>query len=185
MTNQKARSVLIAVASRHGSTAEIGAAIGAALRKDLQPPGWRVEVEDCDTIDTIAGYDAVILGSAIYLGGWLKPAKRLLENAPSAPALGMWLFSSGPVAADSPASESVDTNEDVATRLHIKDNIVFAGSLDVGKLGHFERAVTTAMRIAGGDFRDWAAINSWASGIARELSDAAHADDEDGAVRRT
>lgn len=185
MTNVKPHTVLIAVASRHGSTAEIAGRIGRRLREELPTPTWHVHVEDTDVIDTIEGYDAVVLGSAVYLGRWLKSARQLLENAGLAPAMGMWLFSSGPVAADSPGSDSADTNEDVATRLRIKDNIVFAGRLDIGKLGPLERAVTAAMRIKGGDFRNWAAIDSWASGIARELSNTAHTDDQRGAGRPT
>lgn len=131
MTNPNPHTVLVAVASRHGSTAEIAGRISRRLREELPSPSWHVYVEDSDATDTIEGYDAVVLGSAIYLGRWLKSARRLLENAEEAPALGTWLFSSGPAAADALGSESADTNEDVAARLRVKDNIVFPGSLDI------------------------------------------------------
>jgi menaquinone-dependent protoporphyrinogen oxidase len=183
MTNT--RTVLVAAASRHGATAEIAERIGSELRARLSSSDWDVRVEDADAIDTIEGYGAVVLGSAIYLGRWLKSARHLLENAGKPAPLGMWLFSSGPVAADAAGSESADTNEDVAARLCVKDNIVFPGRLDIDRLGRVERAVTSAMRIAGGDFRDWTAIDSWAGAIARELGAEDHTDDKRGAVRRT
>lgn len=178
-------TVLVAVASRHGSTAEIADRITSELRAQMPPGEWRVQAEDSDGIDTIGGYDAVVLGSAIYFGGWLKSARQLLENAVTAPPRGLWLFSSGPVAADALGSESAATNEDVAARLRVRDNVVFPGRLDIGRLTRIERAVTTAMRIGDGDFRDWDAIDSWASGIARELSGTPGKDEQTGAVRRT
>lgn len=173
-------AVLVVSASRHGSTAEIAVRIAATLIERLPSPSWHVHVEDSAAIDSIDDYDAVILGSAIYLGRWLKSARKLLENAEVAPPRGMWLFSSGPVAADALGSESADTNEDVAARLRVKDNIVFPGCLDIGKLGRVERAVTAVMHIAGGDFRDWVAIDSWATGISRELSGIASEVDKEG-----
>lgn len=166
----KPHTVLVVVASRHGSTAEIAARIASQLRARLPEKAWRVQVEDSESIRTIDGYDVVLLGSAIYFGRWLKSARRLLESAGEAPPLGMWLFSSGPVAADAPGSESADTNEDLASRLDIRGSIVFPGCIDTARLSRIERVVTAAMRIGGEDFRDWVSVESWADGIARELA---------------
>ena len=180
MTNPNARTVLVAAASRHGSTAEIAVRIGGKLREELPSQAWHVQVTDTDSLDAIEGYDAVILGSAVYLGRWLKSARQHLENAEVPPPLGMWIFNSGPVDVNSPGCEPAETNEELTARLGIRGNVVFPGRLERGRLGRFERAVTSAMRIAYGDFRDWAAIDSWASGIAHDLLVTVGEADEEG-----
>ena len=63
--------ILIAVASKHGSTDEIANAIGT----ELSTLGLDVSVVPVQDVDTIKGYDAVVLGSAIHMGRWMKPAK--------------------------------------------------------------------------------------------------------------
>jgi len=40
----------------------------------------------------------VVLGSAVYLGQWMKPARELAERSAGAIASRpVWLFSSGPI----------------------------------------------------------------------------------------
>jgi menaquinone-dependent protoporphyrinogen oxidase len=87
-------TVLVSAASRHGATAEIARAIGQALSEQ----GLTVRVIPPGDVRSLDGYDAVIIGSAVYMGHWLDPAKDLvnrfheaLTNRP------VWLFSSGPV----------------------------------------------------------------------------------------
>ncbi|MGZ5402538.1 MAG: flavodoxin domain-containing protein, partial [Aeromicrobium sp.] len=93
-------SVLVACATRHGATAGIAARIGDRLRETLASPQWEVSVLDSQSIDSIGDHDAVVLGSAVYLGSWIKSARQLLNDLQSAPPLGLWLFSSGPVGDD-------------------------------------------------------------------------------------
>jgi menaquinone-dependent protoporphyrinogen oxidase len=60
-------------------------------------------VED---VATLEGFDAVVVGSSIYTGRWLKPAKELVErNAEALRARPVWLFSSGPLG-DPPKPEA-------------------------------------------------------------------------------
>ncbi len=51
-----------------------------------------------DEVTELEDYDAVVLGSAVYAGHWLEPAKQLAERFVGQ-LLGraVWLFSSGPV----------------------------------------------------------------------------------------
>src|SRR5579859_4427812 len=86
--------VLVSVASERGSTTEIARVIGEKLAAshitvDIIPPA---------AVDSIDGYDAVILGSAVYVGHWLAPASdfavRFRDPLAARP---VWLFSSGPV----------------------------------------------------------------------------------------
>ena len=64
--------ILLACASRHGATAEIAEEIGDVLRREV--PGAVVEVRDAAEPGDVDGFDAVVLGSAVYMGRWLPAA---------------------------------------------------------------------------------------------------------------
>lgn len=177
-------TVLVAAASRHGSTAEIAARIGHRLSESLPYATWRVDVLDSDSIDSIEDHDAVVLGSAIYLGHWLKSAKRLLDKTDMAPPLGLWIFGSGPANDGPPDAEPVVVAVNAAARLGAKDNVIFSGRIDLSSLGHVEHVLTNAMRVAGGDFRDWELVDAWANGIARKLLSATPSGRQEKAVRQ-
>jgi menaquinone-dependent protoporphyrinogen oxidase len=113
----------------------------------------------------------VVLGSAVYAGHWLEPARELAErHAEALAARPVWLFSSGPVG-DPPKpaeEESVDVSG-ILGATGARDHRVFAGKLDKGSLGFAEKAIVLALRVAEGDFRDWDAIRHCAREIAAEL----------------
>ena len=89
--------VLVAVASRHGSTREIADAIA----QELQAPGVHAEVRTADEVSDLDSYDAVVLGSAIYMGNWESAASRFAQQHQAKLAsMPVWLFSSGPVGDD-------------------------------------------------------------------------------------
>jgi menaquinone-dependent protoporphyrinogen oxidase len=160
-------TVLVASASRHGSTTEIAAAIGRVLRER----GVDVQVENVENVDSLAPYDAVVLGSAVYVGHWLEPAQRFVElHADELAGKRTWLFSSGPVGdppKPSPAS-AVDI-EDVVSRTAPEEHRVFGGKIDRKELGLAERAIVRAVRAREGDYRDWRAIRSFGEEIAQRL----------------
>lgn len=89
-------TVLVAVAGKHGATAEIAGEIADVLRHEL--PAADVEVRDAADVGDLSRFDAVLVGSAIYMGRWLPAARHLVEHhrAPLA-ALPVWMFSSGPL----------------------------------------------------------------------------------------
>src|SRR4051794_2494167 len=92
-------NLLIAVASRHGSTLDIGRAIAQELRMH----GHTVAVREVGEVRDAGRYGAVIIGSAIYLGDWLPEGCRFVErNAEMLASLPVWLFSSGPLGREDP-----------------------------------------------------------------------------------
>ena len=117
--------------------------------------------------DTIEEFDAVVLGSAVYMGQWMKPARQLVQRQAAALASRpVWLFSSGPVA------EPTDNPVDVTTILQAteaRNHRIFTGKLAREHLSFPERAMASAIRAAEGDFRNWAEIRAWATGIADAL----------------
>ena len=141
--------VLVTAATKHGATAEIAAAIGEALRGEHRLDAAVVPPEEVATID---GYDAVVLGSAVYAGHWL-PAAGNWSTGPVAPRPAVWLFSSGPVGdPPKPEEDPVDVAEIVAAT-RAREHRVFAGKLVKRQLGFGERAIVVALRVPEGDFR--------------------------------
>ena len=159
--------VLVTAATKHGATAEIATAIGEALRGE---PGLDAAVVPPEEVATVDGYDAVVLGSAVYAGHWLPAAPDLVDRAGGALAgTPVWLFSSGPVGdPPKPEEDPVDVAEIIAAT-KAREHRMFAGKLVKRQLGFGERAIVVALRVPDGDFRDWAEIKGWASQIAESL----------------
>ncbi len=159
-------TVLVSAASKHGSTAEIATAVARVLSER----GPAVDVRPVENVTMVEGYDAVVLGSAVYAGHWMESARRLAEaQAGALSTRPVWLFSSGPVG-DPPKPE--EDPVDVATLMaqtSARDHRVFAGKLDKQRLGFGEKAIVLALRAPVGDFRAWAAIEAWAGEIADTL----------------
>jgi menaquinone-dependent protoporphyrinogen oxidase len=159
-------NVLVTAASKYGATGEIAAAIGEALSDH----GLGVTVLPCDQVDTVDGYDAVVLGSAVYAGHWLKAARALVDRAGGALASRpVWLFSSGPIGdPPKPEEDPVDV-ADILAATRATEHRVFAGKLIRKQLSFGDKAIAVALRVPEGDFRDWAAIKGWAAEVAAAL----------------
>src|SRR3954462_11565570 len=102
-----AMRILVTAASRHGSTREIAAAIAEALVQRGH------EAEACPIEGAVPeGCDAVVLGSAVYTGRWLKPARAFAErHAAQLAARAVWRLRSGPLGPPEPLApegEAVD-----------------------------------------------------------------------------
>lgn len=159
--------VLVAVASRHNSTRDIAEVIA----DELETSGLEVDLRDADDVASIADYQAIILGSAIYTGDWLAEAKHLVNfNGPALRSVPVWLFSSGPIGADN--EETLDDSPDVEALMEAtgaREHRVFAGRLDKRGLDPAERSVTRVASAPEGDFRDLGGIIEWANSIASKL----------------
>lgn len=158
--------VLVIVASRHGSTAEIADALGEGLRRR----GIEAVVADASRVSGLSGFDAVLLGSAVYAGRWLKSARELVElRAEELVTRPVWLFSSGPVGEPlRPTEDPVDVAT-IAAAIPTRGHRVFPGKLDKSKLSLAEKALVMSLRVAEGDYRDWDEIAAWADEIADAL----------------
>ncbi len=160
-------NVLVAVASKHGATRGIAEAIAGELRS----MGIGAEVGDAGEIRDLAGYDAVVLGSAVYMGKWMSEATGFADRHQAAlRGLPVWLFGSGPLGADEPHPR-VDSNhlDELMDATGARDHRTFAGRLDKRSLGVGERLITRAVKAPEGDFREWEAIRNWADEIASAL----------------
>jgi menaquinone-dependent protoporphyrinogen oxidase len=160
-------TVLVAAASKHGATQEIAEAIGRALTER----GVATEVKRIDDVADLAPYEAVVLGSAVYTGQWLEPARWFVdEHHDELAARPTWLFTSGPIGdPPKPAEDEAVRIGPIVEATRAREHRLFAGKLDRSKLGFGERAMVRAFRAQEGDFRDWDEIAAWAAGIAQAL----------------
>jgi len=159
--------VLVAVSSKHGATGEIARSIGEVLRT----AGFEADVTTPESVETLADYDAVVLGSAIYAGRWLEPAKSFAARFEAdLKARPVFLFSSGPLGdPPKPSEEPADMLPMMAATGAV-DHRIFAGRLDPADLSLPERLVVKVVRAPGGDFIPWDDVASWASEIVGVLN---------------
>ena len=177
--------VLVAYASKYGSTKGIADFIGEKLRQQ----GMQVDVQEVGSVQNPGDYDAFVIGSAVYMFHWLKEAKQfisrnssLLVNHP------VWIFSSGPVGTQSKDDKGLDVLEvsapkeldEIRDLVKPRDHRVFFGTFDstrlTGMMGFTlkmaRRSQSAREAMPDGDFRDWKEIEAWVSSIARELETA-------------
>jgi len=156
--------VLVAVASRHEATR----GIAEVIADELGTSGLEVDLRDADTVPNIGDYEAVLLGSAIYTGGWLAEAKHLVDfQGPALRKVPVWLFSSGPLGADDTKTmDDLPEVQELMKATGAREHRVFSGRLDKQRLNLAERSVTKVVAAQEGDFRDLGAIIAWAQSIA-------------------
>jgi menaquinone-dependent protoporphyrinogen oxidase len=164
--------VLVAYASKHGSTAELAQSIGATLRDT----GLEVDVWPASHCSSVAAYDVVIVGSAVYLNRWQPDALAFLRRFEAElTARPTWLFSSGPTGG-TPESETKLARAlraqgfppghagRLASRIRVRGHATFGGRVGEDMTGLFERWLPR------GDWRDADAVTAWARSIAGSVS---------------
>lgn len=192
--------VLVAYATKSGSTAEVAQAIGQELGKGGAP----VDVRPIAAVDDLAAYRAVAIGGPMIMG-WHQEAvqfvarhQQALGRVPVAyflTALSLTWTADGhagalPVYADpslarpprNPARLSL--KEQYATVANYLRPVLqqapevrpagigfFNGKLDVARLDLFSRLfVQLVIGARSGDYRDWQAIRAWAAGLRPALA---------------
>lgn len=163
--------VLIAYASKRGSTAEIADVVSRTIRED----GHIVDCRPADGVKNLGPYDAVILGSAVYMKRWRGDAKHFLrKHSKELAELPFWVFSSGPVGDPAQASDSSWYEPprviERAEALGLKGHTVFGGCLPEDPKGPLERAISENTAPEFRDLRNWDEIRRWAHQVASDLA---------------
>jgi menaquinone-dependent protoporphyrinogen oxidase len=164
--------VLVAYASKRGSTAEIAQVIAAVLRES----GHEADCREAGTVAGLDGYDAVVLGSAVYMRRWRGDARHFLRKHRHAmEQRPLWIFSSGPTgdpSRDNPSwTEPAHTMRKVE-EMGAREHVVFGGAMPREPHGRVERSMVENTPEEWRDRRDWDAIRAWARGIAGALPQA-------------
>ena len=162
--------VLVAYASKRGSTAEIADAIADVLRQS----GLEVDFKSAGEVRSLDSYDGVVLGSAVYMKRWRGDAKHFLrKHGEELSRLPFWVFSSGPVGDPSktPDPSWLEPPQiiDRAQQLGVRDHVVFGGRVPAKPRGPIERSMVKNTPAQYQDRRDWDEIRAWASRTASEL----------------
>lgn len=171
-------SILVAYATRYGSTQEIAEKVAATLREG----GLAVDIQPMREVQTLDGYAAVVLGAPIYIGRWHKDAHQFLSRHQTAlTQRPVAIFALGPI--------GIDENEMHSSRAQLSEELgkypwlaaiavgVFVGKYDPTKLHLRDRLIASLpasplYQMPARDGRDWAAIRAWASNLAVELQPA-------------
>ena len=166
--------VLVAYASKHGSTAEIAEVIADTLRG----AGLDVDCVDAGAVRSVERYDAVVLGSAVYIKRWRGDAKRFLRRHRRTLARRpFWVFSSGPVGEPTGEEDQAWLEPPRTMRkveqLGAREHVVFGGRMPPDARGPAGRAMAEGIPPEYRDRRDWNEIRAWAERVAAELRAAA------------
>ena len=170
-------TVLVTAASRHGATRELAETIARVL----EDHALSTHLVAMNEVDELGRYDAFVVGSGIYLGNWLKEARRFVDShATELAQRPTWLFASGSIVGDPPVADDPNALraglvERLIETTHAREHKLFAGKLDVSKLGLLEKAAVRGAHASEGDYRDWDDVERWATQIAAELIDAERA----------
>ena len=165
---------LVAYETGHGSTAEVAEAIAEVLRGK----GAEVDVMRCRKVKEVASYDAVVVGSPIWVTKWLKPASRFLRrNEEFLSERPTAIFcTSGAAAEEKGKTEVMDS---LVPKIRANAPSVqpvaignFAGVFSFPKYSFVIRAAIRAIAKAHGaptkgivDYRDWDEIRTWAAEV--------------------
>jgi len=159
------RTVLVAYATKKGSTREVAEAIAATLRAhELE-----VDVAAAGDAHDLHRYSAIVLGGAIYLGRWHQDARRFLARHRADLAMVPFVvFGMGPrTLSEKDVNESRAQLERALGHfpdLHPLSVAIFGGVLDPAKLSF------PLNRMEAVDARDWDAIEAWAVEVATTLT---------------
>ncbi|SPT53968.1 Protoporphyrinogen IX dehydrogenase [menaquinone] [Actinomyces bovis] len=161
--------ILLVASSRHGSTEEVASVIADELRKS----GMEVDLSRPEDVTSVVGYDAFVIGSAVYLTRWTEAALdfcRRFQGALSSHPV--WAFSVG--LSGLPKGKVSDSRRigPVLLALDVEGHVTFAGRFDPGKLNLRERTIAKVGGAAEGDFRDWDEVRAWAKSIVEVLRQA-------------
>jgi len=176
--------VLVAYATKHGSTRGIAERIAETLTQE----GVDTTLVDVRQAPPAEQFDAFVIGGAAYMYHWLKEAAEYVrENASTLAHRPTWLFTSGPIGTDLVDKQGRDVLEtskpkefaEFEESIKPRDLHVFFGAYDpdAPPIGLAEKVGTLFIRsgvvkeaLPAGDFRDWPHIEGWARDIARQLA---------------
>jgi menaquinone-dependent protoporphyrinogen oxidase len=161
--------VLVVYASKRGGTAGLAEHVG----DDLRQSGMEVEVEPVEAVRSLAGYEAVIVGGALYAMRWVRAGRRFVKrNRTALRAVPVWMFSSGPLD-DSAAKAEIPPTPSVRKLMDLagaRGHMTFGGRLTQDARGFPASAMA---KKHAGDWRDPDHVARWVATIVDALQ-AAH-----------
>lgn len=163
-----AMTVLVAYASRHGATEEIAAHMAARIAD----AGTAVDLRHVDQVESLDGYDAVVIGAPVYDQSWPPEADQFVDRHRDAlAARPVWLFSVGSFGDTKRLIGPLTHKEpkriaEVRSAVQPREYRVFEGVIRKHQWPFWSRVLFHAFGGRFGDHRDWPGIDAWADEIA-------------------
>jgi len=158
-------TVLVAHASKHGTTREVAEAVAATLRE----LGLTVELEDSGRVRDVSRFDAVVVGGGLYMGRWHADARKVLKrNREELAHRPLAVFAMGP--------DSLEESKVAESRKQLDRALAGFPELEPCAVTIFGGAIEPESwrfplnRLPAFDARDWDAIRAWAEEIAERLA---------------
>lgn len=162
------KRILVAYATKCGSTAEIA----TAITEILCAGGLSAELIRANNVKSLEGYQGIVLGTAIYMGSPLKEASNFIEKFSS--QMADFPFAIFDVCLT--MKEATPENQRIALDYlkSISEVIppiktgAFSGRIDLASLPPLYRLFAQSDSegiLAEGDYRDWKAIGDWAEAL--------------------
>jgi menaquinone-dependent protoporphyrinogen oxidase len=165
-------NVLVVYASRNGATT----GIAERLASRISAPGIVTTVRRVDTVESVDGFDAVVLGAPVYDQTWPPEAERFVAaHAEQLAAHPLWLFSVGSFGDEGRligmlARKEPRDIEATLAKLRPRAYRVFRGVIQKHQWPFWSRLLFHLFGGRFGDHRDWPAIEAWGAEIGAALA---------------
>lgn len=160
-------SILVAYATKHGTTR----AVAEVIAGELRARSLSVTLCAVDDVHDLRAFDAVVLGGPLYHGHWHREASRfLMRHRLALEALSLAVFALDP--SDGPEREPAHRERACgqlegalrkAPWLTPVDTQRFGAALDPSRLHSIFNRTPAA------EWRDWAAVRRWAAALPAAL----------------
>ncbi len=163
-------SILVAYATKYGSTQEVANAVAMTLRER----GQEVDIQPARAVRTLTGNSAVVLGAPLYMFRWHKDALHFLSRHRKAlMERPVGIFALGPFHDEEKerreARAQLDKELAKFPWLSPVAVEIFGGKYDPAKLRFPLNLLPALKQMAASDIRDWTAIGRWASDLIAKL----------------
>jgi menaquinone-dependent protoporphyrinogen oxidase len=157
--------VLVTFGSARGGTRELAQMVADGLRDE----GLSVDMLAAGQIRRLDGYDAVIVGGALYAFRWHKASRRFVKrHTAELRRRPTYFFSSGPLDDSATRTEipPVKGVKALMERVAAREHITFGGRLSPDASGY---PANVMAKTHAGDWRDAAQVRAWAGSVASQL----------------
>ena len=164
------RKILVAYATRTGSTPEVAETIA----RQLCEAGLSAEARPVGEVTSLDGYSGAVLGSAVRYASWLPEMTDFLSAQRDAlSAIPVAFFTMHMLALGDDAAAVAERAKYTAKARELitpSDEAFFEGMIDPARLSFFDRMAVRLVKSPVGDRRDWGRIAAWADGLAPRLT---------------
>lgn len=166
--------VLVAYATRFGSTREVA----SAIVRELNTAGFQAQAAEVSGALVPEDYDAFVIGSPIYGGKWVSAAgifaaamaDRIGDKPVAFFSVGTLVLKNAEIGFAEHQS-FIDDLVEFAPTLNVVASSVFAGYFDRANLPWYLRIIDRFAPTPQGDHREWPKIQEWTRSLVPKFSE--------------